>query len=72
MRWEGRRQSTNFEDRRGRQTGARGGRPGPIRLPRGRGGRQVRRAGGGSVLLFILVALGLWVFAGSTRCSSST
>ena len=66
MRWEGRRRSTNVEDRRG------GGRSGRRRMPRGaripfprgagRGG--VRRAGGGSIIVFAIVAIALWVFAG--------
>ncbi len=64
MRWEGRRQSTNVEDRRG--SGRSRGGFGPIRFPRGRssGGGGVRRAGGGSILIFIAVAIGLWLFAG--------
>ena len=63
MRWEGRRRSTNVEDRRG--SGRSRGGFGPIRLPRG-GGRSggVRRAGGGSILIFVVVAIGIWIFAG--------
>lgn len=62
MRWEDRRQSENYEDRRGDSvgrmpTGAR------IGLPRGRAG-GVTRAGGGSILVFAVVALALWAFAG--------
>lgn len=66
MRWKGREQSSNVEDRRGRGgvfRRARGSGTGSIRIPRS-GGGGVRRAGGGSILLFILVALGLWIFAG--------
>ncbi|RAH98272.1 flagellar biosynthesis protein FlgM [Acuticoccus sediminis] len=65
MRWEGRRQSDNFEDRRGsggpvfRRGGFPGG--GRIRIPTGGG---VKKAGGGSILLFIIVAVGLWIFVG--------
>lgn len=61
MRWEGRRQSTNVEDRRG--SGRPRGGIGPIRFPRG-GSGGVRRAGGGSILIFIVIAVGLWIFAG--------
>lgn len=63
MRWEGRRRSTNVDDRRG-QSGRMGlPRGGRVRLPgRSRGG--VRRAGGSSILLFVVIAILLWVFAG--------
>ncbi|UOM33085.1 neutral zinc metallopeptidase [Acuticoccus sp. I52.16.1] len=68
MRWEGRRKSDNFEDRRGsggsifgRAGLPRGGR---VRIPRGGSSGGVRRAGGGSIILFIIVAIGLWVFVG--------
>lgn len=62
MRWEGRRQSTNVEDRRGSRPS---GGLGPIRFPRGGTGRGgVRKASGGTVLAFVVVALGLWIFAG--------
>lgn len=68
MRWEGRRQSDNFEDRRGRggpifgrRSLPRGGR---VRIPRGGSAGGVRRAGGGSIILLIIVAIGLWIFAG--------
>ncbi|WP_108662991.1 KPN_02809 family neutral zinc metallopeptidase [Acuticoccus kandeliae] len=64
MRWEGRRQSQNVEDRRGG-----GGSPFPRQarfpFPTGRGsGRSGGRIGGPSLILIVLVALGLWVFAG--------
>lgn len=52
MRWRGRRQSSNIEDRRG--TG--GGLPGGF----GRG-RRVRRAGGGGIGFLIIAAIVLWV-----------
>ena len=66
MRWEGRERSKNVQDRRGRggNVFGRSSRGGPsIRIPRG-GSGGVRRAGGGSILLFIVVAIGLWIFAG--------
>ena len=50
MRWRGRRQSSNVEDVRG---SSRGG----FRLPRGNGGRRVRRAGGGGGIGLIIVGL---------------
>lgn len=65
MRWRGRRQSSNIEDRRGSGGGLRGG------FGRGMGGRQIRipagRAGGGGlsgiillvVLFFVLRACGI-------------
>ena len=62
MRWQGRRQSSNIEDRRGQGgfPGGLGGGSGPrIRLPGGGGGM---RAGGGSgiviIVIFLLIA---WV-----------
>ncbi|MEM6762022.1 MAG: neutral zinc metallopeptidase [Pseudomonadota bacterium] len=63
MRWKDRARSANVEDRRGRATPMRRSRA-PQRFPRG--GRQggVRRAGNGSIILLIIVALGLWIFAG--------
>ncbi|WP_420392403.1 neutral zinc metallopeptidase [Acuticoccus sp.] len=67
MRWEGRRQSDNVVDRRGRGpiSGRRGlPRGGRVRIPRGGSSGGLRRAGGGSIVLVILVALGLWIFAG--------
>ena len=57
MRWKGRRQSSNIEDRRGAPSGRRSnpfGRGG-IRLPRGGGGRGVR---GGSVSMIVLLVVG--------------
>lgn len=60
MRWKGRRQSSNIEDRRGSRAGRGGfggafGRgPGRIRIPVG-GSRAGRGAGGGLSLLVILV-----------------
>lgn len=67
VRWRGRRQSDNVEDRRGQGGGMRfpfPGRGGRIRLPfpgggRGRGGR-----GGGMGILGILIVLGLMFFFG--------
>jgi len=62
MRWRGRRQSSNIEDRRGQRGGGFGGLGGrmgrrPVRLPRG------RRAGGGLGIGAIVVLLVLaWVF----------
>jgi predicted metalloprotease len=66
MRWEGRRQSDNFEDRRGSGGGGFGRIPtgARIRLPRGGRAGGVTRAGGGSIILFAVVALALWAFAG--------
>lgn len=66
MRWEGRRRSTNIEDRRGRggvfrRPMPRGGR---VRIPRGGSSGGIRRAGGSSLILFAIVALVLWVFVG--------
>ncbi|ORE92158.1 KPN_02809 family neutral zinc metallopeptidase [Acuticoccus yangtzensis] len=67
MRWENRRQSDNFEDRRGsggifRPAGLpRGGR---IRIPRGGSSGGMKRAGGGSIILFVVVAALLWAVAG--------
>ncbi|XWN31231.1 MAG: neutral zinc metallopeptidase [Devosia sp.] len=67
MRWKGRRQSENVEVRR-RSGGifGRSSRPNgrTIRLPRGGRTGGVRRAGGSSIILIILVVLGLWIFAG--------
>ena len=53
MRWRGRRQSRNIEDRRGRG----GGYPGGVTRTRGRG---VRRAGGGGIGFLILLGV-LWL-----------
>lgn len=72
MRWEGRRRSTNVEDRRGRGGGLGRRIPRLPRLPRGGRGRiprggsygGVRRAGGSSLILFLVVAAALWIFAG--------
>ncbi len=57
MRWRGRRQSRNIEDRRGR---------GGFGIPGGitrRGGRGVRRAGGGGIGFLILIGI-LWLVFG--------
>ncbi|MCC2113278.1 MAG: neutral zinc metallopeptidase, partial [Hyphomicrobiales bacterium] len=58
MRWRGRRQSSNIEDRRddGMGGGFGGGMPGGF----GRG-RRVRRAGGGGIGFLIIAAIVLWV-----------
>lgn len=67
MRWEDRRRSENVEDRRrggsifGRAGQPRGGR---IRIPRGGSSGGLRRAGGGSIILFVVVGLALWIFVG--------
>jgi len=53
MRWKGRRQSTNIEDRRGSGRPMRTGGPGRIRIPIGGGTR--RASGGGLGLIAILV-----------------
>ncbi|MHA1189925.1 MAG: neutral zinc metallopeptidase, partial [Alphaproteobacteria bacterium] len=57
MRWKGRRQSQNIEDRRGQ-----GGR---LRLPggfgRSRGAPRMRRAGGGSIGMMIVIVVVLWI-----------
>lgn len=55
MRWQGRRRSQNVEDRRGQRT---------RRIPRGGRPGGVRRASGGSVVLFLAIAVLLWIFAG--------
>lgn len=52
MRWRGRRQSANIEDRRGR-----GGGFGGIRIPIGRGGGRRAGIGGVGLLLLVVVAL---------------
>ncbi len=57
MRWRGRRQSRNIEDRRGR-SGV--GMPGGVSR---RGGRSVRRAGGGGIGFLIIVGI-LWLVFG--------
>lgn len=63
MRWRGRRQSDNVVDRRGagRASYPRGAR---VRVPRGGGPEGARRAGAGTLILFAVVALLLWAFAG--------
>ncbi|MEM7696384.1 MAG: neutral zinc metallopeptidase [Pseudomonadota bacterium] len=62
MRWEGRERSANVEDRRGRPRRVPRRTPGGrVRLPRPGG---TRRAGGGSIILFIVVAIALWIFVG--------
>jgi predicted metalloprotease len=64
MRWQGRRQSSNIEDRRGqgRFPGGLGGGLGPrIRLPGGGGGMRV--GGGGSIVVIIIFLIIAW-FAG--------
>ncbi|MEG6509474.1 neutral zinc metallopeptidase [Methyloligella sp. 2.7D] len=60
MRWRGRRQSSNVEDRRG-QGGFRAGFPGGggLRIPMGGG-----RGGGGIGIVGILILLGLMLFLG--------
>ncbi|MBW3096065.1 KPN_02809 family neutral zinc metallopeptidase [Pseudohoeflea coraliihabitans] len=64
MKWRGRRQSRNVEDRRGaggspfRRGGLRLPRGGGLRLP-GRGG-GIGRGGGGSILFLIIAAVVLW------------
>ncbi|MYZ49843.1 KPN_02809 family neutral zinc metallopeptidase [Propylenella binzhouense] len=57
MRWQGRRQSGNIEDVRGRGGGG-------FRIPigYGRGGGMVRRAGGGGIGMLILVVVLMLVF----------
>ena len=57
MKWRGRRQSDNIEDRRG-TTVARG--PG-MRMP---AGTTVRRAGGGGLVTLVVIGLVLWAVAG--------
>jgi predicted metalloprotease len=66
MKWRGRRRSDNVEDRRGGGPLSRQGLPRGARVRVPRGGRQggPRRAGGASLVLFALVAVALWVFAG--------
>lgn len=63
MRWRGRRQSSNIEDRRG-EGGGFGG-PGGFRLPGGLGGAGggggMRRAGGGSLTFLIIAGIVLWL-----------
>ncbi|MBJ3774991.1 KPN_02809 family neutral zinc metallopeptidase [Acuticoccus mangrovi] len=66
MRWENRRRSDNIEDRRGGGLLRGGGMrriPG-IRIPSGGSAGGARRAGGGSIFLIIVIAVGLWAFAG--------
>ena len=57
MRWRGRRQSSNVEDRRGRAAPGsyRGGRVRGVRLPMGRG------AGGTSLLTLVIIGGVLWI-----------
>jgi predicted metalloprotease len=57
MRWRGRRQSRNIEDRRGR-----GGFGFPGGMSRG-GGRGARRAGGGGIGLLIIIGI-MWLVFG--------
>lgn len=59
MRWRGRRQSDNFEDRRDGGGGT-FGRTGGFRIPTGMGGGGVRRAGGPSILTILIVMVVLW------------
>jgi len=63
MRWQGRRQSRNVEDRRrtGRTAYPRGAR---VRVPRGGGPDGVRRAGAGTLILLAVVVAFVWAFAG--------
>ncbi len=69
MRWRGRRQSSNVEDRRGGGGGcgrAGGGRKGGFRLPR-MGGGGMRRASGGSIkgiIFLVIIYFGLKFFLG--------
>lgn len=60
MRWRGRRQSSNIEDRRGTRAGGRGGISGgthrPVRIPLG------RRGGPGSLLVIAIILIGALVF----------
>jgi predicted metalloprotease len=56
MRWRGRRQSSNIEDRRG-QGGFGGGRPGGFRIPVGMS--RTSRAGGGLGIVGLLILLGI-------------
>ncbi|MDF2370038.1 MAG: zinc metallopeptidase [Rhizobiaceae bacterium] len=60
MRWKGRRQSSNIEDRRGSQGAAPRrnpfGRGGNINLPSG--GRRVRRASGGGISMIVILVVG--------------
>ena len=69
MKWRGRQQSSNIEDRRGQRTGGFGGlggspfgRGGGFRIPTGRGSR-----GGMGSLLGIVVVLGIIWFATGTN-----
>jgi hypothetical protein len=59
MRWKGRRQSSNIEDRRGSSAGRRSanpfGRGGKLRLPTGGG---ARRLSGGSVSMIVILVVG--------------
>ncbi|MCR9135748.1 MAG: zinc metallopeptidase [Alphaproteobacteria bacterium] len=63
MRWKGRRQSSNIEDRRGASSGRRSanpfGRGGRLRLPTRRGG--ARRATGGGITMIIILVVGFFV-----------
>ena len=67
MRWKGRRQSSNIEDRRGSDGGSRAG---GFRIPTGGGGIRIPTGGGagrmsgGSLVVIALVVVGLWIFAG--------
>ena len=55
MRWKGRRQSQNIEDRRGRGGG--------LRIPGGfgRGAPRMRRAGGGGIGMLIVIVIIMWI-----------
>ncbi len=54
MRWKGRRESENVEDRRGQRGGGRF----PFPMPRGRGARR----GGGMGIMGILIVVGIMIF----------
>ncbi len=56
MRWKGRRQSDNIEDRRGQGGGA-----GRFRIPMGMGGRGAQQ-GGGMGIIGIIVVIGIMLF----------
>lgn len=61
MRWRGRRESSNVEDRRGQGGGGFGGLPGGLRFPMGGGGGRTAGVGGG---LGVLVIIGLMLLFG--------
>lgn len=63
MRWKGRRQSSNIEDRRGTSSGRRSanpfGRGGRLRLPTG--GGRARGVSGGGITMIIILVVGFFV-----------